>query len=315
MGGLGCEQASKTTRLYKQKNTKMTSIVFPDLPIEAFYYSQQASESGEWTLGKAENERLSNLPTSSSWVVWPPILSSDCTSTWLATRKAKAEEKEKRDDSLRKWLVPYSTEAETNKVDYVAAIREGVEKSMDAFANCLRESIQVDVEQEEESNKHLNSWLVASSSSSPVAKEIIEQISPWLTAPGSGQTGVKKDPHLDPWLVSPSPSSSPSSSVVEGVNKFLVELSLDNNTSARSSTSSRQDAKNGVWLSMSDSGRAESVISDAMKMDTEDDELKPILSEWLAVESRDVYTYDGVDSEASIEIIDQTFDFETMEEI
>lgn len=296
---------------------KMTSIVFPDLPIEAFYYSQQASESGEWTLGKDENERLSSLPDSSSWVVWPPILSSDCTSTWLATRKAKVEEK--RHESLSKWLVPSSTEGETNKVDYVAAIREGVEKSMDAFANCLRESIEVDVEKKEQSNHHLNSWLVASSSSSsssPVAKEIMEQVNPWLTAPGSGQTGEKKDPHLNPWLVSPSSSSSSSSSaVVEGVNKFLVELSLDNNTSARSITPSRQDGKNGAWLSMSDSGRAESVISDAMKMDTEDDEPKSILSEWLAVEPRDVYTYDGVESEASIEIIDQTFDFETMEEI
>jgi len=290
----------------------MTSIVLPDLPIEAFYYSQQSSDMdlGEWTMAKPQNERLlDTVETEAGWVVWPPILSSDCNSTWLATRKAKAEEKEKKDDSLSQWLVQSTTE-DTHKIDYVAAIREGFEKSMDAFANCLQEAIKVHVESEDKPNIRLNPWLVSSPSSTAMAAERV-------VSPDSTKPGEKVDDHLNPWLVS-STSSSLGQTVVEGVNKFLVELNLENNSTAPARTSSSFDDQTGLWLSMSDSGRAESIISEAMsnmKMDTEEDASKAVLSTWLATDTQDVYTFDGVESEASIEIIDPTFDFETMDEI
>jgi len=298
----------------------MTSIVFPDLPIEDFYYSQQSKEMdlGEWTITKPKNERLLDTveTEAAGWVVWPPILSSDCNSTWLATRKAKAEEKEKRDESLSQWLVQSAPE-DTHKIDYVAAIREGFEKSMDAFANCLRESIKVDVESEDKSIICLNPWLVSSSTATAAER---------VVSPDSTKTGEEVDKHLNPWLVSSTPPSSPIQTIVEGVNKFLVELNLENNSTAPARTSSTAPARTsssfddqtGPWLSMSDSGRAESIISEAMsnmKMDTEEDASKAALSTWLVAETQDVYTFDGVESEASIEIIDPTLDFETMDEI
>merc|ERR1711890_76591 len=135
----------------------------------------------------------------------------------------------------------------------------------------------------------LNPWLVSSPSSERVV------------SPDSTKTGEEVEKHLNPWLVSSTSPSSPIQTIVEGVNKFLVELNLENNSTApaRTSctaparTSSSFDDQTGPWLSMSDSGRAESIISEAM-------------STWLVAETQDVYTFDGVESEASIEIIDPT---------
>merc|ERR1711890_19968 len=173
-------------------------------------------------MGKPKNERLlDTVETEAGWVVWPPILSSDCNSTWLATRKAKAEEKEKRDESLSKWLVQSKPE----------------------------DSHKIDVESEDKPIIGLNPWLVSSPSSERVV------------SPDSTKTGEEVEKHLNPWLVSSTSPSSPIQTIVEGVNKFLVELNLENNSTAPARTSSSFDDQTGPWLSMSDSGRAESIIS------------------------------------------------------
>lgn len=252
----------------------MASIVVPDLPLEAFYY-------------KNESLALSSTPESArdSWVVWPPILSSDC-STWLATRKAKSVCKEARDDSLNQWLVP-SNPPQSGTTDYVAAIREGLEKSMDAFAEYLRESTPPSSE----------------SSTTAESHETVE------------------DDGSNPWLV-PSTSRRTSRDVVDKISSYLRDAHIENELDATSNSPIPPTASPGLWLGMSDCigtkigsrSRAESIISDAMStitMETEEDSPNEGWSVWLSTESQDLYAFDGVESEASIEIID----FENMDEI
>lgn len=230
---------------------------------------------GDWTLPKVKNESLSET-SEAARVVWPPILSSDC-STWLATRKAKSDSKEKLEDSLNQWLVS-SSPLQSGKTDYVAAIREGVEKSMEVFTEYLRES-------------------------TPDSRE---SFATDLILEDKYSEKVREDDVLNPWLV---PATS--DSFIKGVDKIANDLE-DVTISIPPSTST------SLWLSdCIDSGisRAESMISDAMStltMDTQEDGW----SVWLSPEAQDFYAYDGVESEASIEIIDSiNEDFEHMDEI
>jgi len=77
------------------------AVVFPNIDTELFRWRDVASVEDEMNISEAELDKFLAKPSiyrnaasdeGKIRVVWPTILSSDC-STWLSTRKAESDKK------------------------------------------------------------------------------------------------------------------------------------------------------------------------------------------------------------------------------
>jgi len=119
--------------------TTAMAVLFPNFEIEKFMWRGEEIEKK-----KVGNElekfllkpNLSRTPTPNTniiHVVWPKILSSDC-STWLSTRKAESDKKqsEKEKEKDNPWLIK---DGEISAVNLANNVREGLLRARDGLEN------------------------------------------------------------------------------------------------------------------------------------------------------------------------------------
>merc|ERR1711970_1346765 len=124
---------SPTTR------TTAMAVLFPNFEIERFMWRGEEIEKKkvgnelEKFLLKPNLRRTPTPNTNMIHVVWPKILSSDC-STWLSTRKAESDKKqsEKEKEKDNPWLIK---DGEISSVDLANNVREGLLRARDGLEN------------------------------------------------------------------------------------------------------------------------------------------------------------------------------------